>query len=93
MGLLQDCKSEFSLQSKCLRIIGNSPRRTPIPLLHATFNIPLIRNQIHNMTARFFYTSTNHKNPLVRAIGNYTLTDLRQQYKKCIHKWTKHILL
>jgi hypothetical protein len=75
-----------TLQSKCLRIISNSPRRTPIPLLHATFNITPIRNQIHNMTARFFYTSTNHKNPLVRAIGNYTLTDLRQQYKKYIHK-------
>jgi hypothetical protein len=43
-----------TLQSKCLRIIGNSPRRAPIPLLHATFNTPLIRNQIHNMTARFF---------------------------------------
>jgi hypothetical protein len=83
----------FALQSKCLRIIGNSPRRTPIPLLHTTFNIPLIRNQIHNMTAHFFDTSTNHKNPLVRAIGNYTLTELRQKYKKYIHKRIKHILL
>jgi hypothetical protein len=65
----------------------------PIPLLHATFSIPLIRDQIHHMTARLFYTSSNHTNPLVRAIGNYTLTDLRQQYKKYIHKRTKHILL
>jgi hypothetical protein len=70
-----------TLQSKCLWIIGNSPRRTPIPLLHATFNIPPIRNQIHNITARFFDASTYHKNPLVRAIGNYSLTDLRQNTK------------
>jgi hypothetical protein len=34
------------------------------------------------MTARFFDTSTNHKNPLARAIGNYTVTEIRQQYKK-----------
>jgi hypothetical protein len=77
----------------CLRVTGNLPRRTTIPLLHATFSIPLIRDQIHHMTARFFYTTSNHTNPLVRAIGNYTLTDLRQQYKKYIHKRTKPILL
>jgi hypothetical protein len=82
-----------TLQSKCLRVIGNLPRRTPIPLLHATFSIPLIRDQINHMSANLFDTSTNHTNPLVRAIGNYTLTDLRQQYKKYIHKRTKHILL
>jgi hypothetical protein len=46
-----------------------------------------------NMTARFFDTSTNHKNPFVRAIGNYTITDLRQQHKKYINKRIKHILL
>jgi hypothetical protein len=65
----------------------------PSPSQLDIYTIPLIRNQIHNMTARFFDTSTNHNNPLVRAIGNYTLTDLRQQYKKYTHKRTKHILL
>jgi hypothetical protein len=82
-----------TLQSICLRVIGNLPRRTPIPLLYATFSIPLIRDQIHDMTTRFSDTSSNHTNPLVCAIGNYTLTDLSQQYKKYIHKRTKHILL
>jgi hypothetical protein len=34
-----------------------------------------------------------HVNPLIRGIGHYTLRDLHQQYKKYIHKRTKHILL
>jgi hypothetical protein len=82
-----------TLQSKCLRVTGNLPKCTPIPLLHATFSIPPIRELIHLLTARFFDTTSSHKNPLVRAIGNYTLHELHQRYKKYIHKRTKHILL
>jgi hypothetical protein len=84
-----------TLQSKCLRIIGNLPRCTPIPLLHTTFNVLPIHEQIHYMTARFFNTSSNHTNPLirVRVIGNYTIRDLHQQYKKYIQKRPTHILL
>jgi hypothetical protein len=59
----------------------------------ATFNVPSIRDQIHHMTARFFDTSSTHTTPLVRTIGNYTLDDPHQQYKKYIHKRTKRILL
>jgi hypothetical protein len=33
------------------------------------------------------------KYPLIRVVGNYTLRDLHHQYKKYIHKRTKHILL
>jgi hypothetical protein len=82
-----------TLQSKCLRIIANYPRCTPISLLHTTFNVLPIHEQIHYITARFFYTSTNHTNPLIRVIGKYTLRDLHQQYKKYTHKRTKHFLL
>jgi hypothetical protein len=82
-----------TLQSKCLRIIGNFPRCTPISLLHTTFNVLPIHDQIHAMTACIFNTSSNHTNPLIRVIGNYTLRELHQQYKKYIHKRTKHILL
>jgi hypothetical protein len=81
------------LQSKCLRIVGNLPRRTPIPLPRATFSMPPIRDLIHNMTVRFFDASSSHTNPLIQAIGNYTVRDLHLQYKKYIHKRTKHILL
>jgi hypothetical protein len=38
-------------------------------------------------------TSSTHTNPVVRTIGNYTLDDLHQQYKRYINKRTKHILL
>jgi len=41
----------------------------------------------------FFHNCSTHPNPLVRQIGNYTLPDLHKQYKKYIHKRTKHLLL
>jgi hypothetical protein len=41
-------------QSKCLRVIGNYPRRTPIPCLHATLNNPLIWDFIYYFTYKFF---------------------------------------
>ena len=37
--------------------------------------------------------SSTHQNPLVRQIGDYSMSDLQQQYKKYTHKRTKHILL
>jgi hypothetical protein len=81
------------LQSECLRTVGNLPRRTPIPLLHATFSMPPIRYLIHNTTARFFDASSSHTDPLIQTIGNYTLQDLHLQYKQYIHKMKKYILL
>ena len=36
---------------------------------------------------------STHQNPLVRQIGEYTMSDLQQQYKRYIHKRTKHLLL
>ena len=81
------------LQSKCLRVIGNYPRCTPIPHLHTTLNIPPIRDFIYHLTDKFFSICPTHPNPLIRSIGNYTLADLQHQYKKYIHKRPKHILL
>jgi hypothetical protein len=80
-------------QSKCLRVIGNYPRCTPIPRLHATLNVTLIRDFIYHLTANFFDRCSAHPNTLVRSIGNYPLADLHRQYKKYIHKRPKHILL
>ena len=79
------------LQSKCLRVIGNLPRRTPIHQLHTIRSILPIREHIHTMTARFFHNSSYH--PLIHDIGNYSLYDFHQQYTKYVHKRTKHILL
>jgi hypothetical protein len=80
-------------QSKCLCVIGNYPRRTPIPCLHATLNIPPIWDFIYHLTKKFFSRCPAHPNPLVSSIGNYTLADLHHQYKKYIHKRPKRILL
>jgi hypothetical protein len=80
-------------QSKCLRVIGNYPRRTPVPCIHTTLNIPPIRDFIYHFTAKFFSRCRAHPTPLVSSIGNYTLADLHRQYKKYIHKRPKHILL
>jgi hypothetical protein len=52
-----------TLQSKRLRIIGNFPRFTPIPLLHTTFNVLPIHDHIYYMTARFFILSPITQTP------------------------------
>jgi hypothetical protein len=80
-------------QSKCLRVIGNYPRRTPIPYLHAALNIVPILDFIYHLTDNFFSSCPAHPNPLISSIDNYTLADLRRQYTKYIYKWPKHILL
>jgi hypothetical protein len=81
------------LQSKCLRVIGNYPRRTPIPHLHSSLNLEPIQEFIYRLTENFFHNCSTHLNPLVRQIGNYTLPDLHKQYRKYIHKRAKHLLL
>ena len=66
------------LQSKCLRVIGNFPRRNPIPRLHAALNAIPIRDFIYHLTANFFDRCTPHPNPLVRSIGNYSGTSANE---------------
>jgi hypothetical protein len=56
------------LQSKCLRVIGNYPRRTPIPRLHRALNDAPIRDFIYNLTHNFFDSCPAHPNTLVRSI-------------------------
>jgi len=53
-----------TLQSKCLHVISNYPRRTPIPRLHATLNVAPIRDFIYHLTANFFDSCSAHPNPL-----------------------------
>ena len=81
------------LQSKCLRVIGNYPRRTPITHLHTALNLEPIHEFIYRLTDKFFCSCPTHPSPLVRGIGNYTVPDLHRQYRKYIHKRTKHLLL
>jgi len=80
-------------QSKCLRVIGDLPRRTPISNLHAHLQIIPIRQFIHHLTDKFFMSCPVHLNPLIRNTGNYTLEDLHRQYTKYRHKRIKHTLL
>ena len=80
------------LQSKCLRVIGDYPRRTPISHLHSTLLLEPIRF-IYRLTEKFFHNCSTHPKPLVCRIGNYTLSDLHTHYRKYIHKRTKHRLL
>ena len=75
-----------------LRVIGNYPRRTPIPCLHAALNVIPIRDFIYHLTTNFFDSCSAHPDPLVCSIGNYSLADLHRQYKKYIHKRPKHLL-
>ena len=52
------------LQSKCLLVISNYPRRTPIPRFHAALNVSPIRDFIYHLTDNFFYSCPAHPNPL-----------------------------
>jgi len=69
-------------QSKCLRVIGNFPRRTPISNLHIYLQMIPICQFIYNLTDKFFVSCPAHPNPLIRNTGNYTLQDLHRQYPK-----------
>jgi hypothetical protein len=42
------------LQSKCLGVIGDYPRRTPIPHLHSTLSLEFIHTFIYRLTDKFF---------------------------------------
>ena len=74
-------------------VIGDYPRRTPIPHLHSTLSLEPIHEFVYRLTAKFFHNCSTHPNPLVCQIGNYTLLDLHVQYRKYIHKRIKHLLL
>jgi len=80
-------------QSKCLRVIGDFPRRTPISNLHAHLQIIPIHQFIYHLTDKFFVNCPVHPNPLIHNTGNYNLEDLHRQYTKYRHKRIKHILL
>jgi len=79
-------------QSKCLRVIGDFPRRTPISNLHAHLQMIPIRQFMYHLTDKFFVSCPTHPNPLIHNIGNYTLEDPHRQYTKYRHKHIKNIL-
>jgi hypothetical protein len=81
------------LQSKCLRVIGNLPRRTPIPLLHSTLRIEPLYGFIYRLSEKFFRSCSFHPNPLIRHVGDYDMADLQRRYPKYVHKRTTHLLL
>jgi len=61
--------------------------------MHNSLHIEPIPFLIHRLTDKFFTHCPLHPNPLVKQIGNCTLADLTNLYKKYKHKRTKHILL
>jgi hypothetical protein len=75
-----------TLLSKCLRAIGNYPRRTPIPPIHSTLKIEHLYEFIYRLSENFFLQFSTHQKPLVHQIGDYTMADLQDRYKKYIHK-------
>jgi hypothetical protein len=80
------------IQSNCLRVIGNQPRRTPTSHLNNFLNTEPIR--CHPPTyCQIFRLLLLTPQTLVQQIGNYTLADLTALYRKYKHKRTKHILL
>jgi hypothetical protein len=79
-------------RSKCLRVIWNFPRHTPISNFHAHLQIIPNRQFIYHLTDKFFVSCPVHPTSLIRNTGNYIL-DLHRQYVKYRYKRIKHILL
>ena len=52
------------LQSKCLSVIGDYPRWTPIHYLHSTLSLEYIQTFIYWLTEKIFQQCTTHSNPL-----------------------------
>jgi hypothetical protein len=79
---MMTCTCSFSylrlqvIRSRCLRVIGNHPRRTPTSHPHNSLNIEPIPSLIHRLTDKFLAHCPSHPNPPVQQIGNYTLADL-----------------
>ena len=82
-----------TVQNKCLRVLSDSPRNTPIFLLHNTLGVDTIKTCVHHIATRFYAQCTHHPNPLISDIGNYTRQDLQDLYRRYKHKRIKHILL
>jgi hypothetical protein len=81
------------VQNKCLRVITNSERGTPIRHLHDRTGLPMMQPYIMNMAARFYKQCMYHPNPLIRIIGNYTKHSLQCKYKKYKNKRPRHRLM
>jgi hypothetical protein len=82
-----------TVQNKCLRVISNSPLNTPIPLLHNTLGVDFLQTCVRHLAARFYAQCRHHPNPLIGDIGNYSLHDLIDMYRRYKHKRPKHMLL
>jgi hypothetical protein len=77
------------IQSQCLRVISNHPRRTPTSHLHNFLNVEPILVLIHSFTDKFFAPCPLHPNPPVHQTANYAPADLNNLCKKHKHKRTK----
>ena len=81
------------VQNKCLRVITSSPRYTPIIRLRTGLGVESIQAYVRRLAIRFYSNCHLHPNPLIGAIGQYTLLDLIHMYKRYKHKRPKHSLL
>ena len=66
------------LQSKCLRVIGDYPRRTPISHLHSTLLLEPIYKFIYRLTEKFFHNC--YHTPQPACLPNRKLYFIRSPY-------------
>jgi hypothetical protein len=82
-----------TVQNKCLRVIADAPRNTPITALLASLGVETIQTYVLRMATCFYTHCTYHSNPLIRDTGNYSRKDLQAMYRKYIRKRIKHRVL
>jgi hypothetical protein len=81
------------VQNKCIRDIANAPRGAPISHLLATLGVETIQTYVRRIAESFYAKCYLHPNPMVGAIGQYTLNDLKRWNKRYKHKRPKHCML
>jgi hypothetical protein len=82
-----------TVQNKCLRVLSDYPRNTPINVLHASLGMVSFKTCILHLATKFYDQCTHHSNPLIRDIGNYYRQKLHTMYQRYSHKRIKHALL
>lgn len=60
------------IQNKILRMVLSAPFATKIIDLHKSSGIPYFNDRIQSLTTKFYNSTVNSKNPLIRKLGKYS---------------------
>ena len=71
-------------QNKVLRMITHLPRFIPIQILHRETRMDTIQEFIEKVTERFYNSTADHENELVKQLGSYDPNDYKYRMPKSL---------